>query len=148
MCESNEWFFELRSRVVRSHLVAWENSPIVETSPGRILRDAAQQSSFSKTPSFVKPSSNPKRKATPIFPHFGLLRVDAASPRLGRAFRAAPVSRQTYRPRAVWHSPRFHSRPATLPGLRSVPFTGSACFFRCRSSEEKNKPIPAEREKT
>ena len=57
-----------------------------------------------------------------------LLRVDAAWPRLGRAFRTAPVSRQTH-PNPVWHSPRFHSRPATLLRLRSVPFTDPPCFF-------------------
>ncbi len=77
-----------------------------------------------------------------------LFRVGAAWPRLGRAFRTAPVSRQT-KPNSVWHSPRFHSRPATL--LRP-PFCSLSPFrlvsSRCRSSEERNKPETAEREKT
>lgn len=45
-------------------------------------------------------------------------------PRLERAFRAASVARQT-RPNPVWHAPRFHSRPTTLPpgSVRSLsPF--------------------------
>jgi len=41
-------------------------------------------------------------------------RADAASSRLGRAIRTAPVARQTKANR-VWHEPRFLSRPATLP---------------------------------
>ena len=58
-----------------------------------------------------------------------LCRVDALRPGLGRSLRAhAPVSRQT-NPNPVWHSPRFHSRPATLIRLRSVPFTVPPCFF-------------------
>jgi hypothetical protein len=62
-----------------------------------------------------------------LFPHFALLRVDAAWPRLGRAFRTAPVSRQT-NPNRVWHSPRFHSRPATLLRPPLCPFHRSALF--------------------
>ena len=60
--------------------------------------------------------------------HFALFRVDAAWPRLGRAFRTAPVSRQT-KPKCVWHSPRFHSRLPPSFGLRSIPFTVPPCFF-------------------
>src|SRR5580704_16168523 len=52
----------------------------------------------------------------------------AAWPRLGRAFRTAPVSRQT-NPNPVWHSPRFHSRPATLLRPPFCPFHRSALFL-------------------
>src|ERR1017187_8087662 len=75
-----------------------------------------------------------------LFPHFALVRVNAAWPRLGRAFRTAPVSRQT-KTNPVWHSPRFHSRPTTL--LRP-PFCPLSPFrlvsSRCRSSEGRNPP--------
>ena len=54
--------------------------------------------------------------------------VDSAWPRLGRAFRTAPVSRQT-KTNAVWHSPRFHSRPATLLRPPFCPFHRSALFL-------------------
>src|SRR5467141_1054277 len=60
--------------------------------------------------------------------HFVLFRVAAAQPRLGRAFRTAPVSRQT-KPNPVWHSPRFHSRPATLLRTLFCPFHRSALFL-------------------
>src|SRR5580704_10939200 len=52
----------------------------------------------------------------------------AAWPRLGRLFRTAPVSRQT-NPNPVWHSPRFHSRPATLLRPPFCPFHRSALFL-------------------
>jgi hypothetical protein len=57
-----------------------------------------------------------------------LVRVDAAWPRLGRAFRTAPVSRQT-NPNRVWHLPRFHSRPATLLRPPFCPFARVVLFF-------------------
>src|ERR1700758_5421548 len=60
--------------------------------------------------------------------HCVLFRADAAQPRLGRAFRTAPVSGQT-NPKPVWHSPRFHSRPATLPRPPFCPFHRSALFL-------------------
>src|SRR5580658_2221792 len=82
-----------------------------------------------------------------LFPHFALLRVDAAWPRLGRAFRTAPVSRQT-NPNRVWHSPRFPSRPATLPPAFVLSLRPCRLVFpRCRSGERKNKPTPAEGKK-
>ena len=66
--------------------------------------------------------------------HCVLFLVDAAWPRLGRAFRTAPVSRQT-NPNPVWHSPRFHSRPATLLRPPFCPFRQCRLVFsRCRSS--------------
>src|SRR6202023_3456795 len=68
--------------------------------------------------------------------HFGLLRVDAAWPRLGRAFRTAPVSRQT-NPKPVWHSPRFHSRPATLLRTPFCPFYRSALFLPATAQVKK-----------
>jgi|SRR5580704_996343 hypothetical protein len=70
-----------------------------------------------------------KRKATPSSFHCALFRWTP----LGRAFRTAPVSRQT-NPNRVWRSPRFHSRPATL--LRP-PF----CFFD-RSALVPPMPLP------
>src|SRR5580698_8970280 len=82
-----------------------------------------------------------------LFPHLVLFRVDAAWPRLGRAFRTAPVSRQT-NPNPVWHSPRFHSRPATLLRPPFCPFRRFRLVSsRCRSSEGRNKPKTAERGK-
>jgi hypothetical protein len=60
--------------------------------------------------------------------HSSPFRVGAARPRLGRAFRTAPVSRQT-EPNPVWHSPRFHSRPATLLRPPFCPFARVALFF-------------------
>jgi hypothetical protein len=60
--------------------------------------------------------------------HCVLFRVDAARPRLARAFRMAPVSRQTNL-KPVWHSPRSHSRPATLPRTPFCPFHRSALFL-------------------
>src|SRR5204862_5539039 len=67
--------------------------------------------------------------------------------RLGRAFRTAPITRQTESNR-VWHAPRLHSRPATLPRgsvrlfLRSVLFCPAAAPVK-----DKTKPETAEREK-
>src|ERR1039458_10820521 len=81
------------------------------------------------------------------FPHFVLFQVDAASPRLGRAFRTAPVSRQT-KPNRVWHSPRFHSRPATLLRPPFCPFHQYRLFFfPLAPVEEKKKRYPQKREK-
>jgi hypothetical protein len=54
--------------------------------------------------------------------------VDAAWPRLGQAFLTAPVSRQT-RLNCVWHSPRFHSRPAILLRTSFYPFARVDLFF-------------------
>src|SRR5208282_409749 len=65
-----------------------------------------------------------------------LFRVDAAWPRLGRAFRTAPVSRQT-KPKPVWHSPRFHSRPATLLRSPFCPFHRSALFLPAAAQVKK-----------
>src|SRR5713226_6342820 len=68
----------------------------------------------------------------------------AAWPRLGRAFRTAPVSRQT-NPNPVWHSPRFHSRPATLlrppfcPFHRSVLFLPAAAQVKKETSRKRQK---------
>src|SRR5580658_9397031 len=79
-----------------------------------------------------------------LFPHFALLRAAAARPRLGRAFRTAPVSRQT-NPNPVWHSPRFHSRPATLlrppfcPFHRSVLFLPAAAQVKKETSRKRQK---------
>ena len=60
--------------------------------------------------------------------HCVLFRVDAAQPRLPRAFRMAPFSRQTNL-NPVWHSPRSHSRPATLPRTPFCPFYRPALFL-------------------
>src|ERR1700691_4021142 len=88
-----------------------------------------------------------KRKASPSFFHCALSRVGAAWPRLGRAFRTAPVSRQT-KPNRVWHSPRFPSRPATLLPASVLSLRPCRLVFpRCRSGERKNKPTPAEGKK-
>jgi len=74
--------------------------------------------------------SNLKKEATPSSPHFGLFRVGAAWPRLGRAFRTAPVSRQTInQKRFVTNRAFTHALPPSS-GLRSVPFTRCPrCFF-------------------
>src|ERR1017187_10245801 len=48
--------------------------------------------------------------------------------RLGRAFRTAPLSRQT-NPTRFWHSPRFHSRPANLLRPPFCPFARVGLFF-------------------
>ncbi len=64
-----------------------------------------------------------------ICSHFVLLRVGAAWPRLGRAFRTAPVSRQTInQKRFVTNRAFTHALPPSS-GLRSVPFTGVGLFF-------------------
>src|SRR5208337_4716337 len=68
--------------------------------------------------------------------HCALFRVSAAWPRLGRAFRTAPVSRQT-NPNPVWHSPRFHSRPATLLRPPFCPFHRSALFLPAAAQVKK-----------
>jgi hypothetical protein len=73
--------------------------------------------------------------------------VDAAQPRLGRALRTAPVSRQT-KPKPVCHSPRFHSHPAIFTSLHSVPFTVPSVFVRWRSSEEQKQAGNGRKEKT
>src|SRR5439155_8719758 len=73
-------------------------------------------------------TSNFQAEGFASFIHFALFRVDAAWPRLGRSFRTAPISRQT-NPNSVWHSPRFHSRPATLPRPPFCPFARVALFF-------------------
>jgi hypothetical protein len=82
-----------------------------------------------------------------FFFHFDLFRVDAAWPRLGRAFRTAPVSRQTIKQkRFVTHRAFAHALPP--PSVSVHPFHRfQLVFSRCRSSEEKNKPKTAEREK-
>jgi len=79
-------------------------------------------------PSTIKVASTLSLSCFASLSHFALLRVDAAWPRLGRAFRTAPVSRQT-NPNPVWHSPRFHSRPATLLRTPFCPFHRSALFL-------------------
>src|SRR6266446_9754172 len=71
-----------------------------------------------------------------MFFHCALLRVDAAWPRLGRAFRTAPVSRQT-NPNPVWPSPRFHSRPASLLRPPFCPFHRSALFLPAAAQVKK-----------
>jgi hypothetical protein len=62
--------------------------------------------------------------------------VVAVPSRLGRVLRTAPVSRQAKTNR-VWHSPLFHSHPATFTGLRSVPFTVPSVFDRCAPVKNK-----------
>src|ERR1700732_279012 len=57
-------------------------------------------------------------------------------PRLGRVLRTAPVSRQT-NPNRVWHSPRFHSRPATLLRPPFCPFHRSALFLPAAAQVKK-----------
>src|ERR1700692_1626404 len=63
--------------------------------------------------------------------------MDAASPRLRRAFWTAPLSRQT-KPNRVWHSARFRSRPATLLRPPFCPFTGVALFFLAAALVKEN----------
>ena len=135
-------------------LVSQESPPCAINSavdPRHVTRTKMRHTEISSlsTPSFVDPLYHrSKRKASPSFSHCALFRVDAAWPRLGRAFRTAPVSRQT-NPNPVWHSPRFHSRPATLLRSPFCPFRRSRLVSsRCRSSEGRNKPETAEREKT
>src|SRR5882724_8052742 len=85
--------------------------------------------------------------ALPSSSYCALFQADAARPRLGRASRTAPVSRQT-NPNPVWHEPRFHSRPATLPPGSVRPFHPFRLVLsRCRSCEEQNKPETAEKGK-
>ena len=80
--------------------------------------------------------------------HCVLFRVGAAWPRLGRAFRTAPVSRQT-NPNPVWHSPRFHSRPATLLRAPFCPLLRSGLFFPAAAQvKKKTSRKRREREKT
>jgi transcriptional regulator with XRE-family HTH domain len=70
-----------------------------------------------------------KRKAAPSFSHFALLRVDAAWPRLRRAFRTAPVSRQTVNPKRFVTNRAFpHALPPS-PGLSSALCPVPPCFF-------------------
>jgi len=75
--------------------------------------------------------------------------VDAAQPRGSggrfglRRFRAKPETKSGLALAALSLTP-CHPPPAYVLPLSPV----SACFFPLRSSEEKNKPIPAEREKT
>jgi len=75
--------------------------------------------------------------------------VDAAQPRGSggrfglRRFRAKPETKSGLALTALSLTP---CHPPSV--LRSVPFTSIGLFFPLRSSEEKNKPIPAEREKT
>lgn len=59
------------------------------------------------------PLATTSRKVAPSSSHYGSSGWAAAWPRLGRALRIAPLSRQTETKR-VWHSPRFPSRPAIL----------------------------------
>src|ERR1022692_4646506 len=79
--------------------------------------------------------------------HFVPFRVDAAWPRLGWAFRTAPVSRQT-NPNRVWHSPRFHSRPATLRRPPFCPFHQYRLVFsRCALVKKKKNRYRQKRKK-
>ena len=80
------------------------------------------------TSNLEQPSVILKRKATPSFPHFALLRVDAAGRgsdgRFGlRRFRAK------HKPTAFGtHRAFTHSLPPSFR-LRSVPSPVSVCFF-------------------
>src|SRR5260370_37513362 len=75
-------------------------------------------------------------RAAPSFPTTASFGGAAACPRLGRAFRTAPVSRQT-NPNLVWHSPRFHSRPATLLRPPFCPYHRSALFLPAAAQVKK-----------
>src|SRR5208337_3928446 len=75
-------------------------------------------------------------EATRVFPPTAPFRVDAAQSRLGRAFWTAPLSRQTD-PNRVWHSPRFHSRPATLLRPPFCPFHRSVLFLPAAAQVKK-----------
>src|SRR5664279_3795680 len=92
-------------------------------------------------------SKHPKGALRDHFPHSALVRVDAAKSRLGRVLRTAPVSRQT-KPKPVCHSPRFHSHPATVTSLRSVPFTVPSVFVGLRAREEQKQAANGRKEKT
>src|SRR5271169_5792915 len=83
-----------------------------------------------------------------LFPHIGLFRVDAARPRLERALRTAPASRQTNpnRTLALTALSLTPCHPPSASVLSLSPFR--LVSSRCRSSEERNKPETAEREKT
>src|SRR5579863_2774709 len=71
----------------------------------------------------------PPKEAAPSFLHCVLFRVDAAWPRLGRAFRTAPVSRQTIKQeRFGTHRAFTHALPPSF-GLRSVPFAVPVLFL-------------------
>src|SRR5580658_316469 len=73
--------------------------------------------------------------------------MDAAWPRLGRAFRTAPFSRQT-KPNRVWHSPRFPSRPATLLRPPFCPFARVALFFLAAAQVKEKTGRKRRKEKT
>jgi hypothetical protein len=65
-----------------------------------------------------------------IFSHYARVRVDAAGLRLGRAFRTAPVSRQTKNQKQfVTHRAFTHALPPSF-GLRSFLSADPFCFCR------------------
>jgi hypothetical protein len=74
--------------------------------------------------------------------------LDAAWPRLGRAFRTAPVSRQTIIQEQFVTNRAFpHALPPSPASVLPLP-RSRLVFSRCRSSEEKNKPETARKGKT
>ena len=119
----------------------------VENATGTALRISVSACWCTDFPS-VTAIRHLKRKATPSLSHFVLFRVDAAWPRLGRAFRTAPVSRQTNPNRrlALTALSLTPCHPPSASVLSLSPFR--LVSSRCRSSEERNKPETAEREKT
>jgi len=89
----------------------------------------AQHSSFFCNAVLRRALYQSQKEGYAIFSHFVLLRVGAAWPRLGRAFRTAPVSRQTInQERFVTNRAFTHALPPSS-GLRSVPSPVSPCFF-------------------
>ena len=61
--------------------------------------------------------------------------------------RTAPVSRQA-KPNRVWHSPRFHSCPATLLRTPFCPFASVVLFFLAVALVKEKKADTGRREKT
>jgi len=98
-------------------------------------------------PPIVNHSSKPKRRATPAFPTSPSSGWTPLSRGSDGAFRTAPASRQTIDPQRFVTNRAF---PHALPPSEASVLSLRPCrlvFSRCRSSERKNKPTPAEGKK-
>ena len=85
-------------------------------------------------------TAGPKQSAFGGFAPFSPLRPLPGGRRSAaarRALRTAPLSRQTVK--HVCHSPRFHSRPATLPPASVLSFSTSPAVFVRLRGPMKNK---------
>jgi hypothetical protein len=123
-------------------------NPIIPSTHPAFAIHHPQHSSFPARSPPTKPFTHPNRRLRHLFSHFILFRVDAAWPRDSdgrfglRRFRAKPTPPRL----ALTALSLTPCHPPSASVLSLSPFR--LVSSRCRSSEERNKPETAEREKT